>query len=154
MRTKFMLILTITTIYAKAQNEAPELITDRPDQTESSTVVPHKSLQIEAGFVMENNETNFFKQKSFAYNITLLRYGLLENFELRLGLDYLGEQIEIKNTDSTNTISGIGPVYAGFKVQITEEDGWKPEIDFLGGIGIQNTIDDFISFGLTCRLPN
>jgi hypothetical protein len=51
MKLKFILILTITTIYAKAQNEAPELITDRPDQTESSTVVPHKSLQIETGFV-------------------------------------------------------------------------------------------------------
>lgn len=135
----FLLLGLIT--FAIAQNEVPELITDRPDQTESSAVVPHKSLQIETGFVMENNETDFIEQKSFAYNTTLLRYGLLENFELRLGMEYLGEKVSIKNTDTTNTISGFSPIYAGFKIKIAEEDGWKPEIAFLGGLVLPFTAD-------------
>lgn len=137
MRMKFIFILTIFLSLAalvKAQEVVPELITDRPDQTESSVVVPHKSLQIETGFVMENNKADLASQKSFAYNSTLLRYGLLKNFELRLGLEYLGEKVTINNTDTTTTMSGFSPLYTGFKVKIADEDGWKPEIAFLGGL--------------------
>ena len=145
MRTKFILVSLLfiaLTAFVKAQDKGPELITDRPDQTESSAVVPHKSLQIETGFVMENDETNLVKQKSIAYNTTLLRYGLLENFELRFGLEYLGEKMEIKNTDTINTLSGLSPFYAGFKVKIADEDGWKPEIAFLGGLVLPFTAND------------
>lgn len=145
MRTKFIYILTVflgLAAFVNAQDEVPELITDRPDQTESSVVVPHKSLQIETGFVMENDETDLVSQKSFAYNSTFLRYGLLENFELRLGLEYLGEKVQIKNTDTTTAISGLSPLYTGFKVKISNEDGWKPEIAFLGGLVFPFTADE------------
>lgn len=109
-----------------AQGEAPELITDRPDQTESSKTVPHKSLQIETGFVKENIDNI----DAFAYNTTLLRYGLLHNFELRLGLEYLGEDNKSLNTKDR----GLSPLYVGFKTQIRDEDGWKPEVALLGGL--------------------
>ncbi|MBD3328000.1 transporter [Candidatus Peregrinibacteria bacterium] len=141
MRTILILGLITFSLLSKAQDKVPELITDRPDQTESSSVVPHKSLQIETGFVMENNETDFIEQKSFAYNTTLLRYGLLENFELRLGMEYLGEKLSIKNTDTTNTIFGFSPIYTGFKIKIADEDGWRPEIAFLGGLVLPFTAD-------------
>ncbi len=143
MRIILILGLVIVSLLAKAQDDVPELITDRPDQTESSSVVPQKSLQIETGFVVENYATDFIKQKSFSYNTTLLRYGLLKNFELRLGLEYLGEKVSIKNTDTTNTTSGIGPLYTGFKIKIAEEDGWKPEIAFLGGLVLPFTADKY-----------
>lgn len=129
-------------LIVEAQYETIELITDRPDQTESSSVVPRKSLQIETGFVMENNETEFIEQKSYAYNTTLLRYGMLENFELRLGLEYSGEKVSIKNTDTVQTFSGLSPIYAGFKVKIADEEGWKPEIAFLGGLVLPFTAND------------
>lgn len=142
---KFTIILSIfigITTLIKAQDEVSELITDRPDQTELSSVVPHKSLQIETGFVLENDETDLIKQKSFAYNTTLLRYGLLENFELRLGMEYLGEEVFIKNTDTTNTFSGLSPINTGLKVKIADEDGWKPEIAFLGGLVLPFTANE------------
>jgi hypothetical protein len=134
MRTIFLFLIVVLTIAVKAQNETPELITDRPDQTESSVVVPFKSLQIETGFILENKEKNWFKQQTVAYNTTLLRYGLLKNFELRLDMEYLGEKVKDKNSDTTNTISGLSPLYTGFKIKIADEDGWKPEIAFLGGL--------------------
>lgn len=133
-----IIVLTLT---AKAQNEKYELITDRPDQTESSVVVPHKYLQIETGFVMENSSTNLFSKKSFAYNSTLLRYGLLVNFELRLGLEYLGEKSNMENNIKTD-MSGLSPLYMGFKVKIADEDGWKPEFAFLGGLVLPLTAND------------
>lgn len=142
MKLKFFLTIFILagfTLITIAQDEVPELVTDRPDQTESSVTVPLKSLQIETGFVVENDETESVKQKSLVYNTTLLRYGLLERMELRLGLSYLSEKVEIKNTDTTNTISGYSPLYAGFKIYVTEEKGWIPEIAFLAGLQLPFT---------------
>ncbi len=144
MRLKFILSTTILTgfpTFIKAQDKGSELITDRPDQTESSAVVPRKLLQIETGFLMENNETGLTKEKSFAYNTTLLRYGLFENMELRLGLEYLGGKNKIQDPDSSQSISGLSPLYAGFKVKIAEEDKWKPEVALLGRLVLPFTAD-------------
>ncbi len=134
MKISLILLLFLASLFLKAQDSVPELITDRPDQTESSSVVPHKSLQIETGFILETRETDVINQNNFAYNTTLLRYGLFDNFELRLGLEYLGENEEIKASGAETRISGLSPVYAGFKVKIADEDGIKPEIAFLGGL--------------------
>ena len=144
--------MILTSVFCKTQDPMSELVTDRPDQTESSAVVPHKSLQIETGFVMENNETNLIEQKTFTYSTTLLRYGLLENFELRLGLEYLGEKVLIKNNDTTNTFSGLSPVYTGFKVKVNEEDGWKPEIALLGGIKSPFTANEHFKLSHTAGI--
>src|SRR3972149_6805763 len=105
------LLLIVIFINGNAQEDGAELITDRPDQTESSAVVPLKSLQIETGFIIENKETNIFKSRAFTYNSTLLRYGLVENMELRLGLEYLGEKVKNKNTDNVDTALGLSPLY-------------------------------------------
>ncbi len=142
MRSILAFIFISYTLAVAAQDNIPELITDRPDQTESSAVVPHKSLQIETGFVLENDETDLTDQKSFAYNTTLLRYGLLDNFELRLGLEYIGERVTLKDTDAKTTISGFSPLYTGFKVKITNEADWRPEIAFLGGLILPFTAND------------
>ncbi len=131
--------LLIIPIFCKAQTDTPELVTDRPDQTESSSLVPVKSLQIETGFIMENDVIDYSRQNSVTYNTTLLRYGLLKNFELRLGLDYLKNKEEIKNLDSLNISSGLSPLYTGFKIKVTDENGWIPEIALLGGLALPFT---------------
>ena len=143
MKRKLLLVICIfASFYGIAQEEIPELITDRPDQTESAAVVPIKSLQIETGFIVENNETSSFSQKSFAYNTSLLRYGLLNNVELRLGLEFLGDREDNKNTDIRNSISGLSPLSVGFKIKIMDEKGCSPEIAFLGGMNLPFMADD------------
>ena len=52
--TYIILIALLFSVISNEQNDAPELITDRQDQTESAAVVPHNSLQIETGFLLEN----------------------------------------------------------------------------------------------------
>lgn len=112
-----------------AQERIPELITDRPDQTESSTTVPLKSLQIETGFLRESKTEFSSLSQSYAYNTSLLRYGLFDNLEFRLGWEYLGEK------KATNPLlRGSSPLYTGFKIKINEESGLLPEIAFLGGL--------------------
>ncbi len=68
--------------------KVPDLITDRPDQTESSCSVRKNALQIETGFVYENFKRDDVKFDNWGIATTLLRYGVLDNFELRLGSYY------------------------------------------------------------------
>lgn len=142
MRYLTIQLVCILTFPAFGQDAAPDMVTDRPDQTESSSVVPHRFLQIETGFLMAQKEDDEYTQKSLVYNTTLLRYGLLENFELRLGMEYLGGEIMINSIDTSFTFSGFGPLYTGFKVMIAEEEGWRPEMAFLGGLALPFTASD------------
>ena len=133
MKTLLTILFIMNAFFIKAQDTIPEMVTDRPDQTESSSVVPFKYLQIETGFVFEGNNSNTLKERSFNFNTTLLRYGLLKRMELRLGLAYLSVQDNV-NTDSVKTSKGLAPLYLGFKIPVTEENGLVPEIAFLGGL--------------------
>ncbi len=133
MKVFLSVILFLFSILSRAQEEFPEMVTDRPDQTESSSVVPLKTLQIETGFIFESDNSNSMKENSFNFNTTLLRFGLLERMELRLGFAYLAVQENV-NTDSVQTNKGFAPLYTGFKILITEENGCIPEIAFLGGL--------------------
>jgi hypothetical protein len=91
---------------------------------------------------MESDESPSVEQKSYVYNTTLLRYGLLERMELRLGLAYLSEELKVKNTDTANTNTGFSPLYTGFKIYVIEEAGWLPEIAFLGGLVLPFTAQE------------
>lgn len=103
------------------------ITTDRPDQTESSSTVPKKVLQIETGAFYE--ELN--KVKSITYNTTLLRYGLLNNLELRLGFNNTAVKL------NANTLAnGFSPLLLGVKIAVTEEKGALPEIAFIGHINL------------------
>jgi len=49
-------ILSMLAVQIFAQ-EVPDIVTDRPDQTEASNTVPKKTLQIEMGFSLEGDKT-------------------------------------------------------------------------------------------------
>lgn len=136
MRDTILLILfLVLTAGLAAQTNVPEMVTDRPDQTESAAIVPKHSLQVETGLLLENDANDLFTTRSFTYNTTLLRFGLLDNFELRAGLDYFRESTTMDAMSISRVVSGgLSPLYTGFKVKITEENGWAPQVAFLGGL--------------------
>jgi hypothetical protein len=134
MKRFLFFILSITVFYAHAQENTPDLITDRPDQTESASVVPLRSLQIETGFIFESDNALDRKLTTYDFNSTLLRYGLLERLELRLGLAFLSERSKNNDTGISETVKGLSPLYTGFKILVVEEKGCIPQIAFLGGL--------------------
>lgn len=134
MKHNSLILLLLMNVGAMAQVAQPELVTDRPDQTESAAIVPKHALQVETGFLVENDANNLFSSRSYTYNTTLLRFGLLDNFELRAGMDYSSASTTLNNTSLSSTISGISPLYTGFKVKIAEEQEWHPQVAFLGGL--------------------
>ena len=108
-----------------------EMITDRPDVTESSSTIPKGSLQVETGAFFESYEESNIKFESTAFSTTLLRYGLLENLELRLGCDFVEETRTIGGMNN-EVSSGLSPLLFGMKVAIAEEKKGWPEMAFLG----------------------
>lgn len=141
-----LLLLIVLLLFVNNLFAQQELVTDRPDQTESSVTVPFKSLQIETGFLLESTKSDIYEVKDFAYNSTLLRYGLLENFEMRVGLEYLGSQVTGIGIDTSYNSSGMSPLYLGLKLMVREEDGIFPEIAFIGGLDFSQTANkDFAS---------
>jgi hypothetical protein len=118
--------------HSQENSVSEDLITDRPDQTESPSLVSKGSIQIETGFFYENSENQNINEKSYGYNTSLLRYGLLDNLELRMGFDYLETKTELNNLEFGSRDAGFNPLLVGVKVGITKEKGLLAEIGLLG----------------------
>jgi len=130
----FALFLSLISASAFAQEDESlgALITDRPDATESPTPMPKGFLQVETGAFYESFEDNNIKNENYTYNTTLVRYGLLNNLELRLGWDFVEGKTKINGTTLDDVTSGFNPLLFGFKTSIAQENGCFPEIGFLG----------------------
>jgi len=102
---------------------AQEIITDRPDQTESSSTIPLKTLQIEAGALFQRSA----RIQANAYPSILWRYGVAKNVELRLQAQFETNkaiQNSLKN-------SGISDLQIGTKIQLFKKENVNTEIAFL-----------------------
>lgn len=143
MKYKILLIILVFAITATAQNETEKkdygtISTDRPDQTEASNLVPKNFLQVETGAFYASLEVNNLKNKATTFNTTLLRYGLLDNLELRVGFDFTEINSEFRGIKLDDKISGFSPLLIGVKIGITEEKGLLPEIAFIGHVNFHS----------------
>ena len=118
-----------------ASAQSPELVTDRPDQTESATVVPRGLLQVETGYLF----TREGGVDSHAAPGTLFRIGLGGRTELRLG------HAGVMGTEGRR---GAGDSELGAKVNlIPRAVGWRPELAILGGLSLPTGDSRFSSDG-------
>lgn len=148
-KSNIVLLLLLSTISTFSYSQ--DLITDRPDQTESSVTVPKGSLQWESGFWFEKdtksmNPTNSQIQ-SLGFNSSLLRYGIFKNIELRFGYNLVQSRIlsDISGQwESVSTSTDLEPMYAGAKIKLLNESGIIPELAILGHFSIPrlSTITD------------
>ena len=100
---------------------AQELITDRPDQSESAVTVLPGSIQIETGFAFEKLTESNINVENYTITGTLLRYGIVDDFELRLGTAYM-------ITNAQNSVDGLGDFLLGAKINFLKEN--KQIVDF------------------------
>ncbi|MFH4969525.1 transporter [Gaetbulibacter sp. M240] len=134
MKTLQISFFTITILFSSflmAQEEdLGPLITDRPDATEAPSTIPRGYLQVETGGFYTKNDDNGLKYEEFTYNTTLIRLGLLDNLELRLGWNFVENSYENLNT----TLSGFTPMLLGTKIAIAKEKNGWPEMGFMGHV--------------------
>jgi len=137
--TGILFLLLFATIHAQETSDTNTIdsgviVTDRPDQTESPTLVPKGLIQVETGFKYEAITADNLESNTTTFNTTLVRYGLLDNLELRLGIDIAETKNSIRTLNLEDKFSGLSPLYLGFKIGITEEKGALPKIGFIGGV--------------------
>lgn len=126
------LVVFTSICWSQETETTPEMITDRPDATESPNTVPAGYFQVETGSFYESFEDGAVKSEVYAYNTTLLRFGVLDNVELRLGWNFEEVRTSFNGQQLDNVASGLSPLLAGMKVEVTEEKGLLPEIGLLG----------------------
>jgi Putative MetA-pathway of phenol degradation len=121
---KISAVILILFLFLKSNLIAQELETDRPDITESAITMYPGYLQIENGFVFENQKENFngLSGKVLGYTISsiLFRYGLPGNIELRAGGNYLYQKTDIPGSESS--ASGVSDFMLGAKFQFSKEE--------------------------------
>lgn len=149
-----------------SQDVLPELVTDRPDKTESASVVPAGWLQIETGFEFSSEKFDYNSELN-STNIagTLFRFGVVDKLELRMGGTFLTEKI--KTTGVEKKTNGLADLMLGAKYSFVNEYPSIPDIALLfhlflpvGGeefkpsktepqavISIAKSLTDFISLG-------
>jgi hypothetical protein len=118
------------------------IITDRPNATESPNTVPKGTIQLETGAFFESYEANGAKTETIGYNTTLVRYGLFDNFEFRLGWNFEEIRATVGGVKLDNVETGLSPLLAGLKVEIVEENGLIPEIGLLVHMALPFTASD------------
>ncbi|WP_241739241.1 transporter [Pontibacter beigongshangensis] len=121
-------VVVLLAIRAIAQDEPPEMITDRPDQTESSVVMPRNMVQLESGFFFQKDWEGARELKSHAYPTTLLRVGVLEGLELLFLAAYRDSVIQ---NGERRKLEGMGPLSVGAKAKLWDEKGWLPQAALL-----------------------
>lgn len=115
-----------------------ELVTDRPDQTESSSVVPKGSVQIETGAVLEVKDfadtDPEIKLSQYHLATTLIRYGLTDRLELRFGSEFERDKIQVGSRESVE--SGLNGLELAAKLALRDESGFIPEAAVIVSAGL------------------
>jgi len=128
MKKEFFLITFLIIILFSsgiiAQSEIPELVTDRPDNTESASVVPIDFTQIEMGFLYQQQKYSEgainIENNNLILGSTLLRYGISSKVELRFGGEYLLGQNFLN--DIKSTIQGVQNILVGTKILFRSDE--------------------------------
>lgn len=103
------------------------IVTDRPDQTESSSTVGKGNLQIESGILIGFEEEGTVRGRQILAPTTLFRVGVTKGFEIRV----LSQFENAKDQLSEETINGISDLEIGFKAQLLQKEDVNTEIAFL-----------------------
>ena len=122
-KTTLITFIFLVTLNAFSQ----EIVTDRPDQTESSVTVTKGNFQIESGISIVNEDKGMVT--STFLPSTLLRYGIFEGVELRFV--FQNESTEISLDGGNRKFHGFSDLEIGTKIQLFKKENVNTEIAFL-----------------------
>ena len=115
------------------------LVSDRPDFTESTVAVPTGHAQLEGGYTFTYDRENGERTRDHVFPEFLLRVGLVEDLELRVGWqgwsltdnllferDDEGRKVKRYERDDAGTDMDVG-----FKIHLVDQDGLVPDFAIL-----------------------
>lgn len=132
-KTLFILLFILFSTAVFSQ----EMVTDRPDQSESTNIVPPGYIQVEGGTTYDKySEDDSYGNYSVSFTSIsgLIRIGVLPNLELRIAPEYSVYNLEIHVPGFqpfTSKVDGFNPLVVGTKIRILEETETLPGLAFL-----------------------
>ena len=128
MKKAFLFVfLVFASMLCFAQDELPTVVPDRPGYTWGTDVTPHQKLIWDHGFGFEKTPED---GSTFTLSSSVLRYGLFENMELRVGTDFM----MYNDGDAMEPTFGINPLTIGTKLKVYEGSGILPSIGLLAEV--------------------
>jgi hypothetical protein len=113
-----------------ASEEAPELVADRPDQSEGTVILPRGYVQLELGGIFTRDDAAGGRLEWTEAPGSLLRIGLSERLELRLAwTGWVWEESRFGGLGSD--LDGAGDAELGAKIFLRGETGAAPEVALL-----------------------
>ncbi|MFO7673655.1 MAG: transporter [Lutibacter sp.] len=135
--SKNIILVSFLVLIPKAFSQ--EIITDRPDQTESSVTVGKNNFQIESGVLYQKIDNS----NSFIGPSTLLRYGITNGIELRFVSQYETTKIGLDVGDIK--YSGFNDLEFGAKIQLFKKEDVSTEMAFLSHVIIPTADENLTS---------
>ena len=109
----------------------PEMVTDRPDFTESASTVPRGHVQIEAGYTF-TRDADEGVYTSHTYPEVLARIGVADRLELRVGQSLVTTGSPGPAAGGRAQSTGAEDVYLGAKVHLADQRGGRPAMVLIG----------------------
>lgn len=109
------------------------LVTDRPDQTESTNTVPVGFVQLEAGWTLDHELDGGSTSRTHTIPGMLARIGLTSRLEGRIG--FAGFQ-STRTEGLGTTTSGLGDMDLGFKYRMLDGSGATPTVSLIGAVSV------------------
>jgi hypothetical protein len=132
--------IAICLMFSHACSQTKDIATDRPDQANTPVLVPKGVLQIETGVIVEKDNTDKHERINYTYNNSLLKFGVNENFEVRLAVGYLGlKQV----SDAIPVRKGFGPVAVGVKIKLADQDSIWPQAALISNVTLKTGTAEF-----------
>jgi hypothetical protein len=138
--------ITMCNSFAFAQTSAPgdappeipdlTISTDRPSFSDGTGIVPLGHLNLETGYTFTFRDRDGVEIERHNGLEILARYGLFEDrFELRaIWSGYIHSRSE--SDSGSDTVDGLSDLALGFKLKLTDQDGWMPRL----ALGAQTTL--------------
>ena len=112
-------------IYLVSFSLFSQIVSDRPDQTESAIVLVNGNFQIESGFIFENKKLESEENLTILNN--LFRIGILKGLEFRVNTNIITEL----NDSSESKKVFFSDLEIGTKIQILNKQSKNTKIAFL-----------------------
>jgi hypothetical protein len=135
--TTFALCFLNTVVFS----QKADIVTDRPDQSNTPLLVPKGALQVETGFMVEKQNSTSINQTNYTYNNSLIKFGINEHFEFRFNLGYVGTR---KIIDDVITSKGLAPIGVGLKIKLADAKGIWPQAAVITNINLRAGAKEFM----------
>ena len=140
-----LFLVALGGVSANAQAPA-EFSADRPGFAEATDTVPTRSFQIEGGFLVDADTADDGTVHRLLVPQTLLRVGLTQRIELRLGSDgYVWQRTGSSNASSR--VEGLSDLVVGTKIRLREARSWRPALAIVAAVSLPTGASALTSSG-------